>query len=409
MRKTLWTRNFTLVTLASALGAMGGIAGGFALSFLVFDETGSTLAAALVVAMNVIPGFLLPLVVAPWMDRLPRKPVLVAGDLINGILYGLTGLYLLRFQFSYGGYLLFSLLLSSLECLDMLAYNSIYPKLIPAGQEEKGYTVAGMLYPVLKVVMTPVAAILLDAVGVGWILIIQAGFSLLAALTESRIRLWEENRMEGERAGLSLWWRDVKEATRYLREERGLRSIYSYMAATSGVAAGYGPLVVAFFRTAPGLTTAMYAMFSVAEFLGRSLGGVFHYHVEIPARRKFSFAFLVYQIYEMMDMCLLWLPYPLMLVNRGICGFLGMNSGTMRQAAVQQYIPDTLRARVNAFESMLLYGATSVLSLAVGALGELIDYRLCVTVAAGATLAVCWATIWRNRRAVRAVYETKRS
>ena len=40
----LWTRSFTLVTIATALGAAGGIAGGFALSFLVFDETGSPLA-----------------------------------------------------------------------------------------------------------------------------------------------------------------------------------------------------------------------------------------------------------------------------------------------------------------------------------------------------------------------------
>ena len=40
----LWTRNFRLVILASAIGTVGAIAGGFALAFLVFDETGSTLA-----------------------------------------------------------------------------------------------------------------------------------------------------------------------------------------------------------------------------------------------------------------------------------------------------------------------------------------------------------------------------
>ena len=40
----LWNRNFTLLMAATLMGAMGGIAGGFALSFLVFDETGSTLA-----------------------------------------------------------------------------------------------------------------------------------------------------------------------------------------------------------------------------------------------------------------------------------------------------------------------------------------------------------------------------
>lgn len=55
MKKTLWTKNFTLVTAASALGAVGGIAGGFALSFLVFDETGSTLASALILAIQLVP------------------------------------------------------------------------------------------------------------------------------------------------------------------------------------------------------------------------------------------------------------------------------------------------------------------------------------------------------------------
>ena len=39
-RVKLWTRDFSLITAASALGAAGGIASGFALEFFVFDETG---------------------------------------------------------------------------------------------------------------------------------------------------------------------------------------------------------------------------------------------------------------------------------------------------------------------------------------------------------------------------------
>lgn len=38
----LWTSNFRLVILASAMGTIGAIAGSFALAFLVFDKTGST-------------------------------------------------------------------------------------------------------------------------------------------------------------------------------------------------------------------------------------------------------------------------------------------------------------------------------------------------------------------------------
>ena len=105
----------------------------------------------------------------------------------------------------------------------------------------------------------------------------------------------------------------------------------------------------------------------------------------------------------MMDVLLLWLPYPLMLANRAFCGFLGINSATIRQAAVQRYLPDHLRARINAYESMLITAASAVLSLAVGALGELMDYRLCVSLCAALTLLFCWLSVFRCRSAVREV------
>ena len=105
MKNPLWTRNFSLLIAATTFGCMGGIVGNFALSFLVFDETGSTFASALVIAIQLIPNFLIPLLVAPWMDRFPRKPFLVFGDFINGFFYALMGIYLLFFDFSYVGYL----------------------------------------------------------------------------------------------------------------------------------------------------------------------------------------------------------------------------------------------------------------------------------------------------------------
>ena len=406
MNQTLWTKNFTLVTLATTLGAVGGIAGSFALSFLAFDETGSTLAAALILAIQLVPYFVIPLFAAPWMDRMPRKPVLVGGDFLNGVLYGGAGLYLMFWDFHYLGYLGFSLLLSSLGAFDELAYNSIYPKLIPPGQEEKGYAVSATIYPVLKVVMTPLAAVLLDVIGVAWILLIQAGLSFLASGVESRIELVEHVAKQGAGFSFRLWWSDIQEAARYLKQERGLRSIYGYMAVTNGVASGYSPLLVAFFRTMPGMSAFLYGLFSVAEFLGRSLGGVVQYRVRIPREKKFGFAFFVYQFYEIMDLCLLWLPYPLMLVNRASAGFLGINSATMRQAAVQRYLPEQLRARINAFESMCIMGASAVCNLVMGALGEALDYRLCVTLGAAFALIVCWFTIWRNREWVREVYRS---
>jgi len=405
MKNRLWTRNFSLLIAATVLGSVGGVASGFALSFLVFDETGSTLAAALLIAIELIPAFLLPLFAAPLMDRLPRKPFLVGGDAVNGLLYAAAGLYLLKGEFSYTLYLGFSLLLSTLGTFDMLAYNSLYPNLIPEGCEQKGYAVSGTLYPVVRVVMTPVAAILYDKLGVAVILLIQSALSVLAALTESRIRVQETDRRHGEKFSLRMWKSDLAEAFAYLRGDEGLKAIYSYMAVTNGIGNGYSPILVAFFRTFPGFTTVMYSAFSVVEFAGRALGGMFHYHKEIPQKKRFGFAFFVYQLYELMDMILLWIPYPLMLVNRAVCGFLGVNSASLREAAVQKHIPDHLRAKLNAFLDMLISLSVAAFGLLIGALGEVMDYRVCISLSACVTCATCWATIWCRRRHVRAIYQ----
>lgn len=407
MKETkLWTRNFRLVILASAIGTVGAIAGGFALAFLVFDETGSTLASALIVAIQLLPHLLLPVLIAPFMDRLPRKSFLVAGDIANAVLLAGMGLWLLFFNFSYVGFLAVSLLLACIGAVDELAFTSIYPELIPEGAEQKGYAVSSMLYPVLKVIMTPLAAVLLDTLGIAWILIAQSGLSFAAAITESFIHLDETERQHRTPYSLQAWAGDIREAVQYLKEERGLRSIYEYMAVTNGVASGFSPILVAFFRTFPGFTAAMYSAFSVVEFAGRTIGSALQYRIKIPDKKKYGLVFFVYQVYESMDMCLLWLPYPLMLVNRGICGFLGSNSAILRSAAVQRYIPEKLRSRINAFDDVLITAGASVFSLMMGFLGEILDYRWCVTIGGAIAMLASWLLIWGRRKDVRRVYET---
>ncbi len=407
MKSRLWTKNFSLVTLASALGAAGAIAGGFALSFLVFDETGSTFASALVIAIQLFPHVFVPFVAAPLMDRLPRKTFLVCGDIVNGLVYAAMGLWLMFFEFSYIVYLGISLGLACLQSVDSLAFRSIYPELIPKGAEQKGYSVASMLYPVLNIIMAPAAAMLLDTVGVPMLLVGQGVLSMAAAATESLIRIDESGRKIDGHYTFSMWKGDIREAVDYLKNEKGMRSMNEYMAVTNGVAMGYAPILVAFFRTAPGFTAAMYSLFSVVEFIGRTVGSAVQYKVNIPPKRRHGFVFFVYQVYEIMDMCLLWIPYPFMLVNRAVCGFLGSNSAIVREAAVQRYIPSELRARVNAFNEMLVMALGSALSLAVGALGEVLDYRWCVTVCGAVSMMASWYFIWGRRKDVRKVYETE--
>lgn len=404
MKKTLFSKNFILLMAASTLGAIGGIVGSYALSFMVFDETGSTLATGVVASIQILPHFVIPVLIAPLMDRLPRKPFLVYGDLLGGVLYGLAGLHLRHYSFSYVGYLAFSLVINSVNAFDSLAFNCIFPRTIPEGFEDKGYTVSAMLYPVLNVLMMPVAAVLMDSVGVGNILLMQSILSFSASVTENAIIIDETKRIDAKKSGLSLWWQDFKDGWTYLKGERGLCNIFAYDAVANGSGTGFGPILVAFFRTSPGYSATMYAFFSAAEFIGRSIGSVVRYTREMKPEKRGKFVYFVQQFYNLMDMILLWLPYPLMLVNRGICGFLGINSATVRASSVHQYLPDEYRARVNAFTSALICIFGSLASIAFGAMGELLDYRTTMTVISFVCIFLCWFTVGKNHQHIQKIY-----
>lgn len=403
-RQTLWCKDYTLLILATTLGSIGGIAGSYAMNFLVFDETGSTLATGFLAALQIVPHFLIPILIAPWMDRMPRKPFLVGGDLIGGLLYGLAALYLHNYKFSYLGYLLFSLVINSVNAFDSLAFNCIFPRTIPQGFEDKGYTVSAMLYPVLNVLMMPLAAFLMDTIGVDNILILQSGMSILAAITEIGIKVEETIKIDGEKFGFFSWLEDFKAGFRYLKGERGLLNIFAYDAVGNGVTMGYGPIQVAFFRTTPGFSAQAYAFFSAAEFIGRSIGGLIRYRSNMKPEKRRSFVYFVQQFYNVMDAVLLWLPYPMMLANRGICGFLGINSATVRASSIHQYLPEEYRARVNAFSSAANCIAGSAGSLVFGALGEMLGYRMTMTIIAVLCMTACWITVGRNKEVLDQIY-----
>ena len=403
MSKTLWTKNFTIITLGTVISAIGGVAMGFAMSFVVFDHTGSTVLSALFAVVSYIPGVVLPILISPYLDNFRRKPVIVGLDYLSCALYLLFGLYLLRAPFSFSMYMLFDVLTSSIGAVYSLTYTSLYPNLIPEGFAQKGYTVSGMIYPTVLMVMTPVASVLYTKVGMAPICLGEGILLGIAATVETQIRL-EERVHKGGKFDRQAYLRDFREGLAYMKQEKGLQRIYSYMPITNAIGEATEPLLRAYFLTTPGLNITMYALFTTAQFIGRTVGGIVHYKFKIPPEKRFSFAFMVYVAYDFMDAALLWLGFPLMMADRAVSGFLGMNSATLRESSVQNYLPDHMRAKVNAVANALFSLVPIPLVLAAGALGEVADLRLCVTAMHLACLVPCYFFIWRGRDHIKKIY-----
>ncbi|MEG0708792.1 MAG: MFS transporter [Longicatena sp.] len=404
MKKTLWTFDFSVITIGTIISAIGGIAMNFALSIVVFDQTNSTFLTAVFSAVSFIPSLLLPIFVAPYVDAHNRKHMIVRIDTVNGVLYVAFALYLFLNEFNYLAYVLFSLVVCSTNAVYSLAYSSLYPDLIPKGFAQKGYSVSSMIYPSVTALITPVASILYVRFGVYSICLIEGILLLIAAMFEHMIRYQDHHLHVQEKFSLATYLSDMKEGFQYLKEEKGIQSIYMYMGVTNASAEGINLVAMALFQTSSVLNVTMYALLTTAETLGRIVGSIVHYFIKIPAHNRYNIALSIYTLYEVFDVLFLFLAYPLMIINRFICGFMGVNSMNIREASTQNYIPSRLRARVNGLFTVIVACFAILSKMIAGTLGEFLPYPYVSTIFAMFALICVGLIIVRNKKAVGAIY-----
>lgn len=404
-KKSLWTWNFSIITVGTVISAIGGTAISLAMGLVVFDNTESTWMTGFFTAISMLPSLVFPILLAPYVDSHRRKPMIVGLDGLLGVLYLCFGIYLMGNPFSYGVYLAFGFVANAIGSIYSTAYQAFYPDLIPEGFMQKGYSVSSMIYPTVTMLITPVAAVIYSAVGITYLFLGEGVLLLIAAGFESMIRVQERHMVEKKRFNAKEYGHQLLEGVRYLKQEKGIRNLYTYMSITNAASSGTNLMVMTHFQSAPILTTAMYSLLISAETLGRTLGGILHYCVLIPKKLRYKMTVAVYTAYGALDGALLFLPYPLMLFARFACGFLGVNSATLREAAVQHYLPPNIRARVSGLFSVIISAGVMIMRLIAGAMGEVLPYPVVALVLELAGMACIYPLIVRNRKDIEPLYD----
>ena len=409
MKKKLWTKDFTLITIGTIISAIGGTAMSFALSLVVFDNTSSTLLTGLFASVMMVPSAVLPIISAPFVDRHCRQKFIYRLDALNAAsFFCCSQLYLHYNGFSYAMYMVFGLVISSLGTIYSQAYNSLYPELIAEGFAQKGYSVSSIIYPSATTVILPIAAIVYSTWGVSVIFIAEGVLLLLASVFERFITPDRTENREKTKFSGKAYLQDVLGGIRYLKQEKGVRSIYGYMGVVSAAANGNSLMAIAFFQSSNVLTTAMYSFLISSETFGRMLGGLLHYFIKIPVKWRYKITEKVYIIYETLDGVMLLLAYPVMIVIRFVLGFLGVNSATLRAAAVQKYIPSEVRARVEALFIVLISIGQILIGVIAGALGEVLDYPIVSVIFGAVGLLFVYLLVIRNRAHISKLYSQDR-
>ena len=404
--KNLWTRDFTCITIATILSAVRGEAMNLPVSLLVFEETGSTLLSALVLICGMLPDVFFSVLAAPLIDKGGKKKWIVGLDILTAVTYLGMGLWVAEHDFDLVLYLIFVLIIGSISVLYRLAYGAWYPALIPEGLEQKGYAVSNSIYPVVIIAAAPFSTFLYERISMAEIFHLVTGITLLSVTVECCIR--EGTTANTEKYTWKVYLRDIREGFSYIKREKGIQNIYAYMSITNGISDGNAILTQAFYQTSPHLTVTMLGFLKSAEMIGRGMGGIFQYRKEIPVKKRYAFTKMVYGCYNVMDLLLLFLPYPFMVLNRFICGALGVSSATIRETSVQCYLPENMRARVNAFFNMAFAAGSVAFQFVAGLMGQVMSYRAAVVILAVFTLICMEVLIVLPAKQNRPVYEATR-
>lgn len=412
---TLWTYDFTVITLGSVVSMVGGTLSGFAISIMVLDYTGSTFLYVLFNVCYQLPMLVCPLLAGPYLDRMSRKKVIYRLDyLSSGIFLGLF--FLLRAGwFNYPVMLLCCMGIGAINGVYVVAYDSFYPNLITEGNYSKAYSISSMLWPIAAMT-TPIAALIYDRLGtVTPLFAFNALCFFTAASFERTIRHQETHMDKAPPAdGLGTirrFRRDFKEGLDYIIGEKGLLVITLYFMVSNFSGMGSGSLHLPFFRnnaalftTWPVAAVTLYTIVSNASVVGRFIGGLIHYKVKFPTEKKFAIALTVYVVISLLDGTVLYAPIPLMMLMFFTAGILGVTSFNIRIAATQSYIPDTKRARFNGTFQMLCSLGSIGGSLTAGVLGELMPERHVILLLNAIGLAAAYLFMYRGRKPVAAIY-----
>jgi MFS family permease len=386
---SLWRKSdFLKLWSGQTISVFGSMIGGTAMSFTaVLFLHATPFQMALLTSMQLVPGFLAGLFAGAWVDRVRRRPMMIAVDISRAVILATIPLAALTGILHIEQLYLVALVVGILSIIFELAYQAYLPGLVgkqhvvegnsklsasAAVSEFAGFNLGGWLVHIF----TAPFAIFIDAVSF-----------LFSAISLQLIRAYEMIEPSQESPNM---FREIREGLRVVYQHPLLRSsavIFTIISLSGGI---FGTLVVLYMGRElgfdPGILGMIWAVGGVSSFFGASLtpyitrrlnpgpamvAGLALYGVSIFFIPLASGATVLSAIFLIIQQ-----------LGDGFYVLYEINMVSFRQ----EIISERMLGRVNATLRFVTLGATLVGTLLGGLLGESLGIRTTLFIAAGGSL-----------------------
>ena len=408
---TLWTRDFTIITIGSVISMLGNSLTSFAMSLMVLDYTNSSMLYAIYMVLYTLPQLVTPIISGAILDRFSRKKMIYTLDFVSAGIYLIMVITLLNGVFNFPMFAAVIFILGIIQSTYYIAYDSLYPMLITEGYYQKAYSISSML-ETMTVVMVPVSTFVYKLVGIGPLMIINAVSFAIAAVFEMQIGHEEKyvekrkNEVDNSSSKINQMLIDIKEGVKYMRSEPALLAIVSYFGLNMLACGAMDVLCLPYYKQNFKNGEYLYALVFGMSFIGRAVGGGIHYKFKIPTKLKFMFAMTIYIIIAIGEGTYMFMPIGLAVVVCFITGISGVTSYTIRISSTQSYVPDEKKGRYNGAFQLITTIGLLIGQMAGGALAQKMDARFVVFAGNIIALMAAIIIIGGNRKAVAKIYNT---
>lgn len=360
-------------------------------------------------ALQFAPALVVALPAGVWVDRLPRRLLLIAADLGRALLVGsipvVAALGLLRIEHLYA----VAFLKGSFDVLARVAAGSFLPTLVSREHLVEANGRLAMSQSVASVAGPGLGGALVQALTAPFAIATDALSFVVSAFSLSLIRLREAQGTLGSRRGSGGWqnmWPDIREGFRLLAEHPLLRPLTLAQSLANIGSAGLGTIQILFItrelRVAPAVLGALLGAGSLgalvgavlASWAGRRLGVG---PALIGALLVTSAAHLVIAATAGPAERVMGMLLAALLLLQASMPVAEVNGATLRQAVT----PDQLLGRMSATTRFLFRGTAPLGALLAGALADAIGlrttYALLVVGYLGAVLGLCTSPVRRVR------------
>lgn len=370
---------------------------------LLLDATPGQM--GLLIAAGAAPVLLFGLIAGVWVDRVRRRPLLIAADLLRALLLlsipAAWFLGLLRIEQLY----LVTLLTSGLTLLFDVGYQSYLPALVQRERLVEGNSKLGLSASVAEIAGPAVGGGLVQLISAPLAVLVDALSFLVSALLLGRIRTAEVTPAQSTaRPALR---HEIAAGLRVIRQQPLLRALASRSALFYLSLNLIGPVYGLYVLDQLGLPPALVGLITAAGGAAGLTGALLAERV--PQRVGFGPTLVGALVVVPLATLLIPLadgplPAVLTMLLAAQIGDVALAIFSINELSLRQSVtPDHLLGRVNSCMRLIETGVGPVGALLGGALGALIGLRATMVVgAAGMLLAAVWLGL-SQVRALRAL------